>query len=91
MKGRTKAEKSLADARRDKAARALDALRAACEDARPDVIVHLAAQAIALGDADLVHQTQARFAARGIAAERINGLVRVFEGWLDPKQINHIK
>ncbi len=28
---------------------------------------------------------------QGIAAERINGLVRVFEGWLDPKQINHIK
>lgn len=28
---------------------------------------------------------------QGIAAERINGLVKVFEGWLDPKQITHIK
>ncbi|MBA4266351.1 MAG: hypothetical protein C0453_14825, partial [Comamonadaceae bacterium] len=28
---------------------------------------------------------------QGTAADRINGLVRVFEGWLDPKQINHIK
>ncbi len=28
---------------------------------------------------------------QSIAADRINGLVKVFEGWLDPKQINHIK
>lgn len=28
---------------------------------------------------------------QGIAADRINGLLRVFEGWVDPKQINRIK
>ena len=28
---------------------------------------------------------------QGIAAERINGLVNVFEGWLDPKHITYIK
>ncbi|HEX5738241.1 MAG TPA: hypothetical protein VFY22_07005 [Hydrogenophaga sp.] len=28
---------------------------------------------------------------QAVAAERINGLVKVFEGWLDPKHINHIK
>lgn len=28
---------------------------------------------------------------QGIVAERINGLVNVFEGWLDPKHITYIK
>lgn len=28
---------------------------------------------------------------QSVAAERINNLVRVFEGWLDPKHINRIK
>ena len=28
---------------------------------------------------------------QSVAAERINGLVKSFDGWLDPKQINHIK
>lgn len=28
---------------------------------------------------------------QSVAAERINGLLRAFEGWVDPKQITHIK
>jgi hypothetical protein len=38
-----------------------------------------------------VYQVISQHHDQSVAAERINGILRVFEGWLDPKQIVRIK